>query len=149
LKTQGKVIAIENKIITIEISNQEICGECGIKSDSQFALGCKSCSLFKDKNKKYLKAINHLNLTIKNGDVVKVSLPPLKVIKAGFLIFIVPLLFFFIFYFLAEYLFLWNIEFYKIAAGMIGIIMGFIFIFIRNGLLKDKEWPLVISIISS
>ncbi|MBN1797038.1 MAG: SoxR reducing system RseC family protein [Spirochaetales bacterium] len=146
METRGKVTAINNKIITIEVADQEICTDCGIKSDSQFALGCKSCGLLKNKDAKYVKAINRFDLPLKKGDVVKVSLSPFKAVKAGFFIFIVPLFLFFLCYFLAEQLFLVDTELIKVGAGLAGIITGYVFVFLRSRVLKHKDWPQVISI---
>ncbi len=146
METQGKVTAIDNKIITIEILDQEICTECGIKSDSQFALGCKSCGLLTNKDKKYLKAINKFDLPLKKGDAVKVMLSPVKAVKAGFFIFILPLLLFFLCYFLAEQVLFIDTELLKVGAGFAGLIAGYLVVFFRSRLLKHKDWPQVISI---
>jgi positive regulator of sigma E activity len=146
METLGKVASIKDKIITIEVLDEEICEQCGVKSYSQFALGCKSCGLLKNKNTQYLDAINHLDLSLEKGDVVKVWLSPLKAIKAGFFIFIIPLLLFFGCYFLAEYVLLINTELYRVGIGLAGIVIGYVLVFLRSKLLKHKDWPRVISV---
>ena len=42
----------------------------------------------------------------------------------------------------------WRTEFYKLLAGIGGIVAGFVLVFIRRAFLKDKEWPCVKKIIS-
>jgi positive regulator of sigma E activity len=145
METMGKVASIKDDIITIELMDQEMCEQCSINSDSQSALGCKSCGLLKNKNTQYLDAINSLNLPLKNGDVVKVRLSPLKAVKAGFFIFIVPLILFFACYFLAHYVFLIDTEIYRVGIGLTGIIIGYVIVLLRSKLLKHKDWPQVVS----
>jgi positive regulator of sigma E activity len=147
MQTQGKITAIEDNIVTIEITDQEICTQCGIKTDSQFSIGCNSCSLLAKKNKKFLKAINNLTTPLKEGDMVNVSLSPAKAIKAGFFIFIIPLVLFFLFYYFTEYVLLLTNEWVKIGMGLGGILLGFMGVYFRSKLLKQKEWPQVTEVV--
>ncbi|MEJ2664358.1 MAG: SoxR reducing system RseC family protein [Spirochaetia bacterium] len=147
MQTQGKITAIEDNIVTIEITDQEICTQCGIKTDSQFSIGCNSCSLLAQKNKKFLKAINNLTTPLKEGDMVNVSLSPAKAIKAGFFIFIIPLVLFFLFYYFTEYVLLLTNEWVKIGMGLGGILLGFMGVYFRSKLLKQKEWPQVTEVV--
>jgi positive regulator of sigma E activity len=147
METQGKITAIDDTIVTIEITDQDICAQCGIKTDSQFSLGCNSCSLLAQKDKKFLKAVNNLKMPLKEGDLVNVSLSPARAIKAGFFIFIIPLVLFFLFYFFGQYALSQSNDWVNIGLGLLGVMLGYGLVFVRSKLLKHKEWPQVTALI--
>jgi positive regulator of sigma E activity len=86
-------------------------------------------------------------MPLKEGDLVNVSLSPARAIKAGFFIFIIPLVLFFLFYFFGQYALSQSNDWVNIGLGLLGVMLGYGLVFVRSKLLKHKEWPQVTALI--
>lgn len=146
MQEQGKISRITNDIVTVELQSDATCAECGAEGTNEQKTGCKSCSVFQTQ-KRYLTAVNRNNIDLKVGDEIIVNLSPAKAIKAGFLIFIVPLLLFLGGYLVTGSLFSGSDETAKLLIGFCGLFAGFAFIFIRSRISGKKDWPVVDSVI--
>jgi positive regulator of sigma E activity len=89
---------------------------------------------------------NPRSLVLKSGDRVEYFIAPGKAIKAGFLVLIVPILAFFLFYYLTGMLSPAAGETAKVLAGVGGIVMGFVMNFALKN--KTREYPEITKVLS-
>ena len=82
---------------------------------------------------------NPQSLDVKTGDRVEYFIAPGKAVKAGFLVLIVPILAFFLFYYLTAVLWPDAGETAKVLAGVGGIALGFLMTFLLKN--KTREYP--------
>ena len=127
----------ENKNITVLYCQDEECSTCG-----------GGCSTGFRKKETTLTASNVRGLPLKEGDAVELFISPWKAIKAGFLIFILPLLFFFAFYFAGESWFAITSESLRVLFGVGGIVLGFLLNVVVKLAAKGKDLPEIIRKIS-
>ena len=90
---------------------------------------------------------NSKSLTVKTGDRVEYFIAPSKAIKAGFLVLIVPILAFFLFYYLTGVLWADASETAKVLFGVGGIAAGFAANFALKN--KTREYPEITKVLSS
>ncbi len=121
----GIVDRVEGKRITVRCVDTEKCSSCGG--------GCAG-----NKQGRVFQALNSKSLSLKNGDLVEVYLDAGRAVFSGFMVLILPLLFFFLFYFAAAYLLQGAGETVKVLSGIAGIALGFGVNIIRKRLIKDK-----------
>jgi len=144
---RGIVSKISNDLITIDINPEAVCAACGIKTKSELAIGCKSCNLFKNNQKKQLIAVNSKKLPVKLDNIVDIHLSSAKVIKAAFFFFILPIVLFLVGYLIIDELFSHIDDYIKALGGIIGLALGFFIIFIRKLVINKRDWPQVVKII--
>jgi len=114
---------------------------CGIESDT-----CKSCAgnAFCNIKERTYEAILDKGVSVEEGDVVQVFLPPGRTILAGFMILILPLLFFLLFFLLARNVFLVPGEGKQALFGILGLGLGFVSGFGFGRINRKKNMPRVI-----
>ena len=125
----GTVTHIEGNLITV--NHAKDCGKCKT---------CKDTIV----DKTY-RAVNSRNLTISLGDIVSVYISPTKAIKAAFMVFIMPLLLFFISYFLAQGIGITS-ELMRVIFGTIGITCGFLFNLLIRIVKKQAKMPVIMGV---
>ncbi|NOY07654.1 MAG: SoxR reducing system RseC family protein [Spirochaetes bacterium] len=124
---KGIVDSIGDDIITILCSENPYCSSCNACEQSEEG--------------KKLKARNPKDLSISTGDFVEIYLSPGKSILAGFMVFIMPIIMFFIFYYSAIYIVGTKIEAIQILFGLSGIAVGFAANFMYGRIRKDSDLP--------
>jgi positive regulator of sigma E activity len=127
------ICEIKDDIIRATISAE--CGE-----------SCLHCT--KPKHKNSVQVQNSAHLEIKPGDRVEIYASPGKTILAGFFIFIIPLLFFILFYFFAQRITQTESELIPFVCGSAGIGAGFLLNLIIKKIRKQKDLPEIIKVYS-
>jgi positive regulator of sigma E activity len=149
MKEQGIVTGIEGEIVTLSARDAEVCLDCGVRTKSVLAVGCKACTLFQpsSKTKRRFNAVNSLHLALQINDVVEIEVRSIKVVKAGFLIFMAPLLAFACVYGILS-LFPDIAEPLQIifSSGAIFIWYGILFLLSRN---NKNDWPVIMAKLES
>jgi positive regulator of sigma E activity len=152
---QGTVKKVEGPLVWIcadqcvGCDHELHCGSCAsgdggsgnTRSESHHQL-----RIFGTSRERLFAVRNPQSLTVKTGDRVEYFIAPAKAIKAGFLILIVPILAFFLFYYLTGILWADATETAKVLFGVGGIAAGFAV----NFALKDKtrEYPEITKVLS-
>jgi positive regulator of sigma E activity len=95
--------------------------------------------IFSNSKERLFAVRNPRSLAVKNGDRVEYFIAPAKAIKAGFLVLIVPILAFFLFYYLTGVLWTDAVESAKVLFGVGGIAVSFALNFAFNK--KTREYP--------
>ena len=125
----GKVLKINNKIVSIKCGKPE---------------QCKSCSsTFCNVKDKRFKALNSNNLELNVDDSVEVYISPGKTILSSFVVLIFPLIMFILGYFLSGIFFNFQTDALKAAGGAGGLFIGFIISFIFNMFKKNQNLPVI------
>ena len=109
-------------------------------SENPYCASCKACEAGKD-NIKRLKVKNSKNVSLNVGDIVEIYVSPARSIMASFMVFIMPIILFFIFYFLSAGVFKNSGEKIQVLSGLVGIIVGFIINLIYGKIKKDSDLP--------
>lgn len=107
---------------------------------------CKSCagSPFCNVHDRTYEAILEPGVSVCEGEVVRVYLPPGRTIFAGFMVLIVPLLLFLLFFLSASRIFPEAGEGKKALLGILGLAAGFGISFLFSRVSKKKNMPRVI-----
>jgi positive regulator of sigma E activity len=152
---QGIVKKIEGPLVWV---SSEQCAGC------EHELHCSSCGsgdgssgyavrsnhhelpIFATRRERLFAVQNPQSLTVKTGDRVEYYVAPGKAIKAGFLVLMVPILAFFLFYYLARLLWPAAGETAKVLAGVGGIVMGFVVNFALRK--KTREYPEITKVLA-
>ncbi len=116
-------------------------------SENPYCASCNACESGKDSVKR-LKVKNPDNISIEKGDIVEVYLSPGKSILASFMVFIMPIILFFIFYFLAGSVIKGASEKVQVLSGLLGIALGFIINMIYGKIRKDSDLPEITRVLS-
>jgi positive regulator of sigma E activity len=132
MNEQGVINKIKGRIATICINQQ--CGE-----------GCGHCS--SHGKPITMKAENDMNLELKIGDKVEIYAPEGQAILVGFMIFILPLILFIGFYYMASLLFPGQGAYIPVIAGFFGIGLAFIVNLLFGRINKTTGYPKIIKII--
>ena len=126
--------------IVENIDGQKITVRCRKNSD------CDSCgSCLAGDSEKVFQAANSKGLSVRIGDVVEVYVSPQKAITASFVVFILPLLLFFVFY-IASPLIGIHVEYGKTLFGFLGIAAGFGLNYATRTFSKDSRLPEIVGI---
>ncbi|RKX87009.1 MAG: hypothetical protein DRP57_00185 [Spirochaetes bacterium] len=115
-------------------------------SENPYCASCKACEHSEDGQR--LKAKYSKNLRIAKGDIVEVYISTRKSIFASFMVFIVPIILFFLFYILAVYVIKTKSEPVQVFMGFGGIVFGFIVNLLYGKLRKDEDLPVVTKILT-
>jgi len=102
--------------------------------------------MFGTRRERLFAVCNPKSLTVKTGDRVEYFIAPAKAIKAGFLVLIVPILAFFLFYYLTGILWADASETAKVLFGVGGIAAGFAVNFALKN--KTREYPEITKVLS-
>ncbi|MBN2737582.1 MAG: SoxR reducing system RseC family protein [Spirochaetales bacterium] len=132
MNEQGTINKIKGKIAEICI-NQE-CGQ-----------GCSHCG--SHGKAITMKAENDQNLDIKIGDKVEIYAPESQAILVGFMIFILPLILFIGFYYLANMIFSDAADYVPVLSGFTGIAIAFLINLVAGKLKKSSGYPKIVKII--
>lgn len=132
MNEQGTINKIKGKIA--EICIQQACGE-----------GCSHCN--SNGKPVTMKAENDSNFDLKIGDKVEIYAPESQAILVGFMIFILPILLFIGFYYLAGLVFPAQAEQLKVLSGFIGIALAFLINLLFGKISKSGGYPKIVRII--
>jgi positive regulator of sigma E activity len=156
MREQGIVKKVEGQLVWISAEQcvgcerEFHCGSC--KSDDGSAETSREFNhhdlrIFAKRKERLFAARNSQSLTIRIGDRVEYFIAPGKAIKAGFLVLIVPILVFFLFYYLTGVLWPEAGETAKVLVGIGGIIMGFLMNFALKN--RIREYPEITRVFSA
>ncbi|MBT3276157.1 MAG: SoxR reducing system RseC family protein [Spirochaetales bacterium] len=110
--------------------------------------GCTSCSSsFCSTDKRVFEAVNSNGLEVKVGDMVNVYLAPGKTVAAGFLVLIVPLIFFAAGYILARKLISEPSEGLQALFGLAGLALGFGLSFYYSKKKREASMPVITKVL--
>lgn len=129
---KGVVLSVEGDLATVEIRQTDGCFSCGIR---------ESCAIFSN-SIKTITANNQIGAKV--GDVVELSMDLSIFLRAGFIVFILPLILMFAFYsitakFIGDGL--------SILSGFIGLIIGIVLAFLLGkGKVAEKSRYKIVSI---
>jgi positive regulator of sigma E activity len=152
---QGIVRKIEGQLVWISAQqcagceHELHCGSCGSAESSSGNVRQSNHhehTIFATRKERLFAVQNPQFLTLKTGDRVEYYIAPGKAIKAGFLVLIVPILAFFLFYYLTGLLWPAAGESAKVLAGVGGIVMGFAMNFVFKN--KTREYPEITKVLS-
>ena len=125
------------------------CGSCGSAdggSGGTRIVDHHQLQIFPSSRERLFAARNPKSLTVKTGDRVEYFVAPSKAIKAGFFVLIVPLLAFFLFYYLTDILWADASETAKVLFGVGGIAVGFVVNFALKN--RTREYPEITKVLS-
>ena len=152
---QGIVKKVEGPLIWISADqcggcdHQLHCGSCGPAdgvSVTARSVDHHQMGMFSKPRERLFAARNPRSLTVKTGDRVEYFIAPGKAIKAGFLVLIVPILAFFLFYYLTGLLWTEASETARVLFGVGGIAVGFAVNFALKN--KTREYPEITKVLS-
>lgn len=153
---QGIVKKVEGQLVWISAEkcagceHELHCGSCESgngSSESSSSSGHHELTIFAARRERLFAARNSQSLAIKIGDRVEYFIAPGKAIKAGFLVLIVPILVFFLFYYVTGLLWSEAVETTKVLVGIGGIVMGFVMNFALKS--KTREYPEITKVLSA
>jgi sigma-E factor negative regulatory protein RseC len=133
MKETATVLKIEKDIVTVQCRDEENCKACS----SMFCKASKG---------RVFEAVNQKAIPLNEQDKVEVYIDPGKTIKAGFMVLILPLLFFFIMYGAAGLIPAEGREGLRILFGTAGLAGGFLVAYIWGKTAKKKEMPVISAI---
>lgn len=126
---KGTVTHIDGRLITVRCVNN-----------------CEKCETCKNRStERSFQAWNGSNLEIAVGDLVTVHVPPHKAVTTGFMVFIMPLFFFFLLYALSARIGVVS-EVLRASFGIGGIGFGFLVNFLIKLMKKQSDIPAITSI---
>jgi positive regulator of sigma E activity len=152
---QGIVKKVEGQLAWISAEqcvgcdHEATCGSCGStdgSSEHSWRSGHHVLTIFGTRKERLFAVRNPQSLAIKTGDRVEYFIAPGKAVKAGFLVLIVPILAFFLFYYLTGILWPDAGETAKALAGVGGIAMAFVMNFALKN--KTREYPEITKVLS-
>lgn len=152
---QGIVKKVEGPLVWISADqcvgcDHELhCGSCGPAdggSGNTRNVDHHQLGMFGTRRERLFAAGNPKSLTVKTGDRVEYFIAPSKAIKAGFFVLIVPILAFFLFYYLTGILWADASETAKVLFGIGGITAGFAVNFALKN--KTREYPEITKVLS-
>jgi positive regulator of sigma E activity len=156
MKEQGIVTRIEGQLVWITgeqcagCEREFHCGSCGAGDESSNRsreFDHHELAIFGTRKERLFVARNSQSLDIKSGDRVEYFIAPGKAVKAGFLVLIVPILAFFLFYFLTGLAWPAAGETAKVLAGVGGIALGFALNFALKN--RKREYPEITRVLST
>ncbi len=111
-------------------------------TENPYCASCKACEAGKGKER-ILRVKNPGNVEISPGNIVEIYISPFTSVKVSFMVFIMPILFFFLFYFLSGAIISGANEKIQILSGFVGIIMAFLLNFIYGRVFKNADMPVI------
>ncbi len=148
---QGEVKKVEGELVWIsgdDCTGCDHCGSCGPSvpaSKNHSAGGHGEISL--TRRERSFAARNTQAFDLAPGDRVEYFIAPGKAIKAGFFVLMVPILVFFLFYFLTGAIWTGAGETARVLAGVGGIVLGFLMNFVLKK--KIREFPEITKVVSA
>lgn len=133
MKETATIVSMEGKTITLTKTDAGACASC---SSSAF---CKA----KDQ---LFTASNPQGFELNVGDRVDIYMPSGKTILSGFMLLILPLIFFLVFFILAKTLFGIADEGMRALIGIGGVAFGFLFSFAYSRLTRRTSMPEIVGI---
>jgi positive regulator of sigma E activity len=152
---QGIVKKIEGQLVWIAgeqcvgCEREFHCGSCGPgeeKSEISREFDHHDLRIFGTRKERLFAVRNSQSLTIRTGDRVEYFIAPGKAVKAGFLVLIVPILAFFVFYYLTGLLWPSASETAKVLTGVGGIGAAFAMNFTLKN--RTREYPEITKVLS-
>ena len=153
---QGIVKKVEGQLVWISseqcagCEHEMHCGSCGPgdgDSENSSRSNHHELTIFGTRRERLFAAQNPQSLSIETGDRVEYFIAPGKAIKAGFLVLIVPILAFFLFYYLTGILWQGAGETARVLIGFAGIVLGFVMNFAFKN--KTREYPEITKVLSA
>jgi positive regulator of sigma E activity len=155
MREQGIVKKIEGPLIWVSAGqcmgcDHELhCGSCASAdgdSGNTRSFNHHELGIFGTRKERSFAVQNPKSLTVEVGDRVEYFIAPAKAIKAGFLVLIVPILAFFLFYYLTGILWADAAQTAKVLFGIGGIAAGFAVNFALKK--KTREYPEITKVLS-
>ena len=126
---KARVLKSEGRVVTLS---------CGSPA-------CGSCSgHFCNLRDRIFPALNTANLPVKEGDIVDVFVAPGKAIVSGFIVLIMPLIFFALVYWASGRLLGDASDLVRVVFGLVGLVFGFAVAYVVNRLRPEKDYPEII-----
>lgn len=130
--TRAKVLSTENNVALIEVERKAACDGCHKNKTGE---GCSICSLTGGNRRFSAKAEN--NVGAKVGDVVEAETSSSRVLFYSVLVFVLPVVFGILFYFLADFLFC--TELYNYLALIVGFAISFFGVWLYSKKISSKK----------
>jgi positive regulator of sigma E activity len=152
---QGTVRKIEGQLVWVSgqhcagCGKELHCGSCESGNGSSGSSGQahhEELQIFGTRKERMVAVRNTQSLAIETGDRVEYFIAPGKAIKAGFLVLIVPILAFFLFYYLTGRLWPQSGETARVLTGVGGIVLGFVMNFVLRN--RSREYPEITRVLS-
>ena len=134
----GYVVAVDDKLATVEINRASACEGCHKQSQPG---GCSACSLLGGDKKMRAIAINSCGAVV--GDKVKVSASSARTLLYGFIVFLLPILFGLALYFVASAFTESDIT--RTWCAIIGFIVAIICVGVYSYIVSKRNVELVIT----
>jgi sigma-E factor negative regulatory protein RseC len=119
IEQQAQVTLVKGDQVWLTVQNQQGCQHCSLSE------GCGTGSLGKLIGYRSTNWVFNNSLGLKSGDKVVLSIPDRSYLLGSFLIYILPLLSFFVSAAIAEYL--WHTEWIIVLLSLSGLIGGILF----------------------
>ena len=132
---RGIVREITGNLAKLQYCNDSECGTCD------------SCAKLFGRKQAVFEARKPEGLDVSPGDVVEIYMSPWKAIKAGFLVLMLPLILFFLFYFIGSSWIAVENESVSILLGVAGIALGFLVNLARKMTRKQQELPEIMRVV--
>ncbi len=119
IEQQAQVTFVKGDKVWMTVKRQSGCQHCSLNE------GCGTGSLGKLMGYKSTEWVFSNTLGLKSGDKVILAIPDKSYLLSSFLIYLLPLLTFFLSALLAELL--WHVEWVTVVLSMLGLITGLLF----------------------
>ena len=116
IEEHARVLEIKDQQAIIQVQRQSACHSCSLEQ------GCGTGSLGRLLGRKELTFTLHNRHHLKPGDHIVIGLSEDAYLKAGFLIYLLPLITLFLFAAVADVLF--SLEWANVLAAVIGLVFG-------------------------
>jgi len=151
---QGIVKKVEGQLVWISgddctgCDHGAHCGSCGPSVPGSENRGSGGHGeILPVRRERSFAARNTRGVDLAPGDRVEYFIAPGKAIKAGFFVLMVPILIFFLFYFLTGVIWTGAGETARVLAGLGGIVLGFLMNFVLKK--RIREFPEIIKVLSA
>ena len=130
MRETGIVTDKQNNKITVKIQRASSCGE-----------NCSMCGACK--NKEHFVTFE-TGINVEKGDIVILEVPSKSILKAAFIVYIVPIIFLLFGYYVSDIFF--DNDAFCALSGIILMIISFILVHIYDKKVSDKYKPIVVSL---
>ena len=120
IEQTAKVVASDDKIVWLEAETQSTCSQCQLKK------GCGTGMLSKHVGRRFSRIAVNKERDVQIGDQVQIGIPEQALLRAAFMMYIIPLLLMFAFAVFSRFYHLG--EFMEIFAAACGLFLGFFWV---------------------
>jgi len=142
MTTKGIVEKIEGDVVFVYLMEDGTCVSCQARGEGDVK-GCAACGLFANNKKHPIRALIKQGIRVSEGDMVELSMSPGKAVLSGILIFLFPLVFFFLGFILAGIVLHAMNDLYKAVAGFACMAVWYLLLFLFGKIRKRQDWPVV------